>query len=207
MLYRPRNSAGDIKLGSHRLPGLAYLAVMGNPSCVHHRAGRAGGAAQHLRQFLNQVVMLRPAYAPATRDYDIRFFKVYRLCSVLHHFFYAVEQVPVGYFGIKSYNLAASSVVRLPPFHYVWPHGGHLRPVVGRQYGGHYIPPEGRPGLAQKSGIRFYRKLGAVGGKAGIDSYRNPCSKVPAVMGGSKKHNVWLIFFDKLRKGRGIGSG
>ena len=88
--------------------------------------------------------------------------------------------------------------------HHLVPHGGHLRPVVLREDGGHDVAAECGPGLAQEHGGRIDGELGAVRGEAGEDLRRDARQEGPAHHGAAAEEDLGLLLHEDLRHQLGL---
>ena len=66
MLNGPGYTAGDIKLGPHRLPGLTHLSIRGNPPFFHRNTGTGHLTPQDLGQIFQDFESTGVTNAPAT---------------------------------------------------------------------------------------------------------------------------------------------
>ena len=71
VLHRAGDPKRDVKLGRHRLAGLADLRRRGIPALVHRGAGRADRAAEDGGELLGELEALRAAEADAAGDDDV----------------------------------------------------------------------------------------------------------------------------------------
>src|SRR5680860_848874 len=68
MLNGPRNAAGHVKLGRHRLPGGTHLQPVIHPTCIHHRPTGSKLSAHRLGQFADHLHIFFFADASACAD-------------------------------------------------------------------------------------------------------------------------------------------
>ena len=78
MLDGPANAAGDVKIRTHGLAGLAHLVFVRDPSGVNGRPRSPHSPAEDVRQLLNRCETVRTTYTPAAANNDGGIIQAYR---------------------------------------------------------------------------------------------------------------------------------
>ena len=85
MLHLSGNTAGDVELGTDRLPRLADLVCVGDPSGIDGRPARTDSATQRAGEFLEEGEVFRRAHAAPAGDEDIHLGDIHGLDHFLQH--------------------------------------------------------------------------------------------------------------------------
>ncbi len=149
MLDRAGDTDCEIHVRADSLTSLTYLQILRLPAGIHNRTGAAYGAAEHFRQILKDLEVLRAAYATAAGHENLSVHDIHGLSHGLHNVKNLHILVVGSKAGIELHHICFRTLDGIDLLHNARTNRSHLRTVVRTCDGSDGIAAECRTGHQQ----------------------------------------------------------